>query len=298
MTNRVSQPFQSMIIVKIKAGLGNQMFQYALSRRLALDWQDELKFDLSWFDNIKSNETPRTLEIDKFNITLNKATETEISQSMRGVIARTIINIVDRMRGRLNRNYFYRFRSGLLRKRKFLYLDGYFQSYKYFDSIRKLLFVDFSLKNGYSAEGLVLKGEIEQADQSVGIHIRRGDFAASCKDWNGLCNIAYYQKALVEIRKKHKNVKLFIVSDDIEWAKENLKFDSPIVFVSRPALNAAEELLLMSLCKHQIIANSTFSWWSAWLNQNLEKIVVAPSRWLVAADIDTSDLLPPEWIRI
>lgn len=287
-----------MIIVKIKAGLGNQMFQYALGRRLSLDWQDELRFDLSWFNNIKSNETSRTLEIDEFNIILNKATEAEISQSMRGIIARTIINMADRIRGRLNRNYFYRFHSGLLRKQKFLYLDGYFQSYKYFNSIRETLLADFILKSGYSAEGLILKGEIEQSDQSAGIHIRRGDFAASCLGWNGLCDIAYYQKALAEIRKKHKNVKLFIVSDDIEWAKENLKFDGSMVFVSRPSLNAAEELLLMSLCKHQIIANSTFSWWSAWLNKNLEKIVIAPSRWLVAADIDTGDLIPKEWIRI
>ena len=157
---------------------------------------------------------------------------------------------------------------------------------------------DFVLKDGYSKEGQEFKRDIEQTEQSIALHVRRGDFAVSCIDWNGLCNVAYYEKAIAEIQKKYPNIKLFIFSDDIEWARENLKFNHPMVFVSRPALNAVEELLLMSLCKHQIIANSTFSWWGAWLNQNSEKIVVTPSVWLVAANIKTDDLLPPNWIRL
>ena len=283
-----------MVIMKIKCGLGNQMFQYALGKRLALDWQDELKVDLSWFNNIKAGDIPRELEIDSFNVVLNKATAAEIAQAMPSFFART----VDKIRGRINRNHFYRFYPQILKKKKDVYLDGYFQSYKYFDSVRDVLLREFTLKNGYHQEVNEIKSEIENAGQSVAVHIRRGDFATIRKGYNGLCDVTYYEKALDEIKKKYADVKLFIFSDDIEWAKINLKLASPMVFVSKPILKPAEELWLMSLCQHQIIANSTFSWWSAWLNQNQQKIVVTPSRWLVAEDIKTENLLPPSWIKI
>lgn len=283
-----------MVIVKIKCGLGNQMFQYALGKRLALDWQDELKVDLSWFNNIQSGDIPRELEIDGFNVVLNEATETEIAKSMPSFFAR----VIDKIRGRLNRNHFYRFYPKILKKKKRAYLEGYFQSYKYFDSIRDVLLGEFTLKNGYHQKVREIKAEIEQAGESVAVHIRRGDFATIRKGYNGLCDVTYYQKSLEIIKNKYPDVKLFIFSDDIEWAKANLKFSSPMVFVSQPVLKPAEELWLMSLCGHQIIANSTFSWWSAWLNQNPQKIVISPSRWLVAEDIKTKNLLPPNWIKI
>ncbi|MFA6547728.1 MAG: alpha-1,2-fucosyltransferase [Candidatus Magasanikbacteria bacterium] len=283
-----------MIVVKIKAGLGNQMFQYALGRRLSLDWNDELKFDLSWFQNIKNSETPRTLDIDKFKINLVEVTDQEREQVMPCFFSK----IINKIRARLDRNYFYHFHSGLLKKKNNVYLDGYFQSYKYPDSIRKTLLDDFVLKNGYSQDAQKTKNDIELSGESVAVHVRRGDYSSSCKNWNGLCDIKYYQQGLDQIKKKYSSVKLFIFSDDIAWARENLKFDSPMVFVSRPTLSNAEELLLMSLCKHQIIANSTFSWWGAWLNQNPQKIVVAPSRWLLVSNIDTSELLPSEWTTI
>jgi hypothetical protein len=283
-----------MIIVKISAGLGNQMFQYALGRRLSLDWQDELKFDLSWFNNIKKGDIPRKLEIDKFNIFLKEATTAEAAKLAPGLIKK----IIKKVRGRLNRNFFYQFYPRLLRKRKAVYLDGYFQSYKYFNPIRETLLADFSLKNGFSPEGQKIKNDIELTKEAVALHIRRGDYATSQKGYHGLCNLKYYEKALGEINKKNENAKLFIFSDDIAWAKNNLTFNQTTVFVSRPNLNDAEELILMSLCQHQIIANSTFSWWAAWLNKNPEKIIIAPKLWLAATDINTSDLLPSDWLKI
>lgn len=283
-----------MVIVKIKCGLGNQMFQYALGKRLSLDWNDALKVDLSWFKNIQAGDIPRDLEINSFNIVLNEASEQEISQSVPSFFCR----IIDKIRGRLNRNHFYRFYLHLLKKQKNIYLDGYYQNYRYFDSIRSVLLKEFVLKPGYNQEVDNIKSEIENAGESVSIHIRRGDFATIRKGYNGLCDLAYYQKALNIVKVKYPNVKIFIFSDDIEWAKENLKFSSPMVFVSRPILKPAEELFLMSVCKHQIIANSTFSWWAAWLNQNPQKIVVSPSVWLVAQDINSDYLLPSNWIRL
>ena len=103
-----------MIVVKIKSGLGNQMFQYALGRRLSLEWCDELKFDISWFSNINSNETQRKLEIDQFNIKINQATDEEIIKSMRGFFVRSITKFIDRIMGRLDRNHFFKYYRGLL----------------------------------------------------------------------------------------------------------------------------------------------------------------------------------------
>ncbi|MFH1946892.1 MAG: alpha-1,2-fucosyltransferase [Candidatus Magasanikbacteria bacterium] len=283
-----------MVIMKIKCGLGNQMFQYALGKRLALDWNSELKVDLSWFNNIKVGDIPRELEMDSFNVMLNEATEAEIDKAMPSFFAR----MIDKIRGRINRNHFYRFYPQILKKKKNVYLDGYFQSYKYFESIRDILLDEFTLKQGYNQEVDKVKEEIEKAGQSVAVHVRRGDFATIRKGYNGLCDLYYYEKALLEIKKKYADVKLFIFSDDIEWVKANIKLDSPMVFVSQPILKSAEELWLMSLCKHQIIANSTFSWWSAWLNLYPYKIVVSPSRWLVVEDIKTDNLLPSSWIKI
>lgn len=280
--------------MKIKCGLGNQMFQYALGKRLALDWNSELKVDLSWFNNIKVGDIPRELEMDSFNVMLNEATEAEIDKAMPSFFAR----MIDKIRGRINRNHFYRFYPQILKKKKNVYLDGYFQSYKYFESIRDILLDEFTLKQGYNQEVDKVKEEIEKAGQSVAVHVRRGDFATIRKGYNGLCDLYYYEKALLEIKKKYADVKLFIFSDDIEWVKANIKLDSPMVFVSQPILKSAEELWLMSLCKHQIIANSTFSWWSAWLNLYPYKIVVSPSRWLVVEDIKTDNLLPSSWIKI
>ena len=283
-----------MIIVKIKGGLGNQMFQHALGKRLSLDWGQELKYDLSWFKNIKNGETTRVLGISDFNIDIREATQIEIKKNTPNIF----FIFLNKIKTRLNKNIFFKFNPRLIKKKKGTFLDGYFQSHEYFDSIRKELLNDFTLKNGYSQVAQKQKDEIISSDNSVGLHIRRGDFVTSCKDYNGLCSLNYYKEAISIIKQKYPKIKIFVFSDDIEWAKENIKFADPMFFVSGQGFSDAEEMLLMSLCKHQIIANSTFSWWSAWLNKNNDKIVVSPKKWLVVVDIDTSDLLPTEWIKI
>jgi len=202
-----------MIIVKLSAGLGNQMFQYALGRRLSLDWGDELLFDSSWFYSTREGETPRELELHKFHLLLPEAHPADIEKAK----PCTFIKIVKKVKARLDKNVFYRFNKTLLKKRKYVYLDGYFQSYKYFESIRETLLTDFILTDGYSDDAYTTKQEIERVGESVSIHIRRGDFASTCKTWNGLCSIDYYQKALATIQKTHPLVTVFIFSDDIQW---------------------------------------------------------------------------------
>lgn len=283
-----------MILVRLKAGLGNQMFQYALGKRLALEWKDKLAFDLSWFDSIQEGETHRNIEIDSLCVTLDSVTAQERNKVQMSFFSK----LYQKIRGRFDRNFFYTFHRNLLKKRKNILLDGYFQSYKYFDSIRDVLLEEFVLKNGYSEQGQHVARDIACIEQSVALHVRRGDFVTTCENWNGLCSQEYYDQAIRHIKNKFPDITIFIFSDDIEWVKQNMVFVDTVYFVSDPTFTPAEELQLMSLCKHQIIANSTFSWWAAWLNQNTSKIVVSPSQWLVVADINTKDLLPESWIQI
>lgn len=283
-----------MIILKLKSGLGNQMFMYAVARRIALDNSDILKFDLSWFGNYKNKDIPRELGIDKFNISLVKASEAEILPLLPGKIK----VFWEKLIGKFFLNYHHKFHKNILKTGGSRYLEGYFQSYKYFDSIRDMILEDFQLKDGFSKVGDEIRKLILASGESVGVHIRRGDFAGVNEGYNGLYGVDYYKKAVNIIATKFNSPSFFIFSDDIEWAKNNLKFDFPMEFVSRPGLSDAEEIILMSICRHQIIANSTFSWWSAWLNQNPNKTVIVPARWLKKQDINTEDLLPKEWTKI
>jgi len=135
---------------------------------------------------------------------------------------------------------------------------------------------------------------------SVSLHIRRGDYLTMQKaiDTIGVCPLDYYDKAIREITRKIKNPTFFIFSDDINWVKENLKTNSPTIFVSGGKLKDYEELILMSKCKHNIIANSSFSWWGAWLNNNPNKIVIAPKKWFKDTSKNTRDLIPESWLKL
>ena len=137
-------------------------------------------------------------------------------------------------------------------------------------------------------------------EESVSLHIRRGDFVSSPQAaFNGVLGVPYYQKA-TDVLMSHyhkKNIHVFVFSDDIGWAKENLKLPCPIFFVSHPDIADYEEVILMSKCDHHIIANSTFSWWGAWLNPNKNKIVIATKQWLKDKTTDELDM-PKAWIRI
>jgi hypothetical protein len=155
----------------------------------------------------------------------------------------------------------------------------------------------------HSAE--IMFSIMQKADISISIHIRRGDYVQNKKTGkhHGNCSSEYYKNALDEILSKlskgqRENVRLFIFSDDIEWARKNLSFACPSVFVSNPATPDYEELVLMSKCSHHIIANSSFSWWGAWLDSNPQKIVIAPAKWFNTRQSLYKDIVPSSWIKI
>jgi hypothetical protein len=179
------------------------------------------------------------------------------------------------------------------------YLEGFWQSEKYFKSISTILKAEFTLKASLSSENVKWMNEISNCE-SVSIHVRRGDYISNTgQQSHHICEKAYYENALGLILKKHKDVQVFLFSDDLDWCKKNLILNVPTFYVdSNQKQNFHVDLILMSHCKHNIIANSSYSWWAAWLNQNTEKVVIAPKKWFANAALNNKDLLPTEWITL
>jgi len=279
-----------MIIVKLKGGLGNQLFQYSFGRRLSLLRNDDLKLDTTHLGTKK--DTKRAYTLDSFAICATMATKPEI-QKYKPSLFTNFINM------KLLREFYIGWHPELL-KAKQNYFEGYFQSYKYTDPIKNVLLQEISLKNKFNDYYQNISEQIKNTT-SVAIHIRRGDFADNqkIKSIHQTITLEYFQKALGLIESKLQNISYFIFSDDIAWVKKNLKTNQPTIYVS-PDKNSdeAQELILMSSCQHQIIANSTFSWWAAYLNQNEQKIVIAPKKWNNKYQKHYQHLLPEEWITL
>ncbi len=288
-----------MIIVKIKAGIGNQMFQYAFGRALSLERKEPLYLDISYYDNQPERDAKRNFVLDKFNIKADIASE-ELSEKFNTKFKVILRKILRHIRKIDEYAYYPSFM-----KSKSTYYEGYWGNQKYFLKYENLIRKELSLKNplGKSAKKIILqmsdcssRGEIP-----VSLHIRRGDFVSNPYSvaYNGLLEIPYYEKAVDLLLSKYlKKISVFVFSDDISWAKENLKLLCPMHFVSNPDIPDYEEIILMSKCTHHIAANSTFSWWGAWLNPNKNKIIIVPKQWIAKKTTDEIDLIPKEWIKI
>lgn len=277
-----------MVITKLYGGLGNQMFQYAAGAALAKRLKTNLYMDLGWFDAIKGNSevTQRVYELDGFNI------------KPKGINAKDKISA--RLRppkvfkeGALDYNADFEALQGNI------ILDGYWQSHKYFEDYRDLILDTFKFPAKTSANNKRLLKAIN-ASQSISVHIRRGDYNTKAgRSYHGLISLTYYKKAIGLIQKTVDNPVLFVFSDEIEWCKKNIKFELPTTFIDSNGPNSGvEDMRLMSACKHNIIANSSFSWWAAWLNQNDEKQVYAPKTWFKAVKANLDDRVPSDWLII
>lgn len=260
------------MIVKILGGLGNQMFQYAHGRSEELSGK-KIIFDNSFFTGNKlEKDTARNFKLDKFNI----ATNAEFFPK-----SHLISDIWTKIKRLLGLN-----------------VDIYFQNEKYFINIADDIRKEFTLKQELSFKAKEILQKIENSN-SVSLHVRRGDYITNQKtnSFHGVCGMDYYQEAMNIIKEKISNPAFFIFSDDIAWARDNFK-DKDFVFVSDTAIEDVEELILMSKCKHNIIANSSFSWWGAWLNNNPNKIVIAPQKWFNNKKANQTDIVPESWIKI
>jgi hypothetical protein len=177
-----------------------------------------------------------------------------------------------------------------------VYLVGYWQSECYFTDISDRLRADFTLKqDGSGANARLLK--LALAGNSVGLHVRRGDFVtlSDAAQVHGLCSIEYYRRAIDIVRSRFSDCQFLVFSDDPEWARAELPPDPSAVFVTGNDLCPEQDLALMSACKHHIIANSSFSWWAAWLGYSPEQLVIAPDPWYASPKLDARDLAISRW---
>lgn len=294
-----------MIISKIIGGLGNQMFQYSFGRSLSLDLDQELGLDLNSY-KVQFGLTPRNYELDIFN----HAGRISTFQEIRRLIGNDYINkIVNRLLGvdlKIRKKQYFREKSDhsfvaidVSRFKDGVYLEGFWNSERYFIDHEKEIRNDFLFKKKLSGANKEIALDMGKND-SISIHVRRGDYVSSeaTNKFHGTCGLDYYKKAVDLINKRVKNPKYFVFSDDMEWVKENLKIRSAVYVEGNIGDKSYIDMQLMSLCKHNIIANSSFSWWGAWLNSNAKKIVVAPKKWFNDTSVDTTDLVPEGWIRL
>lgn len=291
-----------MIIVKIIGGLGNQLFQYALGKHLALLNHTDLKLDITGFDEYKLH----AYSLGHFNITENFATREEVARFKRYRRRRGkiwfIYNrfIADEQKYTQERQF--HFDPQILKGTGDIYLDGFWQTEKYFKDIQDILRKEITVKSPLQGRDADIAREIE-ATNSIMMHIRRGDYVTNqqTNEYHGTCGLDYYRKAIAIIAEKVPSPHFFIFSDDHEWVKENIVLEYPSTYVDHNnADKNYEDLRLMSLCKHHIIANSSFSWWGAWLSQNTHKIVIGPKGWFnnPKKKSITSDVIPSDWITI
>ena len=275
-----------MITVNLKGGLGNQLFQYAFGRRLSLLRQEELVLDL---DGLKADTvTKREYALEPF----------KLSEKIKTVNSGHKVSLLSVLKKKILKQYNIGYNPKLLHS-KDTYLEGFFQSYKYLDPIRGVLLEEVSLVESIDSKYQSLLSKIAECN-AVSVHIRRGDYVndAKTKLAHYTFGLEYYQKAFEIIFKKIDSPVFFVFSDDIEWAKDNLSLGTEAVFVSNPEIKDYEELIIMSRCKNNIIANSSFSFWATWLNQNADKVVIAPKKWNNLYNKAYKDLLPDNWLKI
>ncbi len=296
-----------MIIISIFGGLGNQMFQYACGKALASKLGVELKLDISFLadKSLRENFTVRDFELDIFNITEKTANLTEVRDFVPNLWSCNNIDLLKYKILRLikaNHYYFekqkFLFEPKIEQVKKNSYVYGYFQTEKYFQNVKSELIQAFTLKNKPDEQNKKLICQMG-TENAVSIHIRRGDYHNSPFK---LLEMNYYQQAINLITEKVLNPKFYIFSNDYNWASENfaaLNIDKTILTHNK-ADRSYMDMILMSHCKHNICANSSFSWWGAWLNQNSSKIIITPKQWFKNEEYteSTYDLIPEDWLKI
>ncbi|HTE24078.1 alpha-1,2-fucosyltransferase [Flavitalea sp.] len=289
-----------MIAVQLAGGLGNQLFQYAMGRSIATRNRTELKLDITFFENYEWHE----YSLEPFSIDAPIAGKVELDR-----LKKRQESFVERFKRKyLGGHPIVVQEKNLLFDAAYLaikspgYLFGYWQCEKYFSEFESLVRKELQIKIDPSPPNLALLNEIK-SKEAISLHIRRGNFVTVdfVNKAHGTCSMDYYQAAIQLTAEKCKNPEYYIFSDDIPWVKQNLQINYPHVFVDiNDAKTDYEDLRLMYSCKHHIIANSTFSWWGAWLNKSKDKLVIAPERWFAdeVRNEEAKDIIPKEWRRL
>lgn len=271
-----------MTIVRLKGGLGNQMFEYAVGRAHALEGNDALFLDTTFLNDRtpRRHFTFRSYELGIFRIEEHFTFLSRLSSLLPIPLLWPGLSVLFEKLGNI-----------FLKNHR--YLSGYFQDEKYFKKFVAELRNDFTFKTVLSPIVEAIANKVRESE-SVSIHVRRGDYVSDSKtaEVHGFLGSRYYENAVKLVAEKVRHPHFFVFSDDLEWCRNNITMPYSVDYVSC----GLDDLRLMSLCKHNIIANSAFSWWGAWLNANPEKIVIAPKIWF--AGRAESNFIPKDWVRM
>lgn len=297
--------FRRSFSMRLEGGLGNQLFQYAMGRGLSIRQNCELNLDPTVYVDNKL----RPFALDVYNIKANVFTK-QLGHYIKGI--ETQKNMPLRMMRKIGRKVLpwafpkmvYEqariFEPELMNLKPSAYVRGYWQTEKYFTDIRPQLLEELTVKQPLSGANLEVARQI-QAGPSLSLHVRRGDYVTSelGKTLLGTCSLAYYKDALALVTSRCPNLTVFIFSDDSQWTRENICPDIKSVYVDHnDGEHGHEDIRLMSLCNHNIIANSTFSWWGAWLNRHEDKIVCCPAQWYLDNSLPNPDIYAQGWHQV
>jgi hypothetical protein len=291
-----------LIIARLNGGLGNQMFQFAAARALALRTQATLKLDVSAF----SRDKLRSFDLGGYALTdhVAIASDAELAQceqkKPRGLsLIGKALGVGSAAIPAIREAQFH-YDPALTAAQPPAYVVGYWQSERYFtdhaDQIRR----DFTPRDPLEPENAEIADVISRS-AAITLHVRRGDYVSDAKTQavHGVCGLDYYARAMSAVEAQVAVPHYIVFSDDPDWTRANLASPHPMTFVAcNPPSRGFRDIQLMSLCQHHIIANSSFSWWGAWLNGRADKVVVAPRQWFASGGKDARDLVPSGWVRV
>lgn len=284
-----------MIIVRLKGGLGNQMFQYAAARQLSAKLAVPLKLDTAFLQRDTADRTRRDFELDKFNIQTQIASAKEVEKLREK-------NWTRLFRPNQVKERLFSCRKPFLKEGNSYYMNGYWQSEKYFKDIADIIRNEFVFKAPLNDSYFVQIQRQIDSTNSVSLHFRRGDYVSDKKtsEYHGVCPLEYYERAVEKLSEQLLFPHLFVFSDDISWVKSHFRTRFPTVYVEKSDEALHSDFRLMSRCKHNVIANSSYSWWAAWLNSNEEKTVIAPQQWYKnkRKQLLATDKVPKQWLKI
>lgn len=292
----------TVVVSHILGGLGNQMFQYAAGRALSLARGAPLLLDVQDFDGYGVHQGFELARVFSTAMPLVDAQQLrgllgcQSSRLMRRIVGLPAFSVL-RARAYVLEPHFH-YWAGFKQTSVPCYLQGYWQSERYFSDVAQTIRNDFEFRSPLVGKNLDLAHELKGVN-AVSVHVRRGDYVSNAKALatHGLCSLEYYVKAIEYINNHVDMPIFFIFSDDLEWVKDNLVVNHAVRYVdNNHGAESYNDMRLMSMCRHHIIANSSFSWWGAWLNPDPQKIVVAPRRWFMNQN-NVSDLLPATWVR-
>ncbi len=288
--------------MRLKGGMGNQMFQYALGLQLAKVLDTELQIDLSsLLDRSKGEFVYRDYDLPIFNVqnqfVINPTLLRTIYRPKISRITKSVRQYLNRGKIFIKEQHFHFQPSLLSNPTDNAIYEGWFQSYRYFENIESNIRKTFTFKQPILEKSTVLHQRIK-ASNAVCLNVRRTDFLKVAT--LNTTNKAYFLKAVDYIATKIERPVFFIFSDDVEWCRENLRLNYPVEVVGHEHKGErfGNYMQLMMACKHFIIPNSSFAWWAVWLNENPTKKVVAPKNWFADPSINTADLIPSDWVRL